>query len=132
MAITAAATTDVASALGEILETVEGLRVFHFVADTVRPPAVVIGQPTLDFVDQSSGFCKATWYFALTVITTRANERAAQADMSKFLLDIATALGGDAPEGILSIEPISARPVSGVSVNGQELPAYELSVRVRA
>jgi hypothetical protein len=52
--------------------------------------------------------------------------------MSKFLLDVVNALDGYVSEDILSIEPLSARPLPGVAVNGQELPAYELSVRIRA
>jgi hypothetical protein len=132
MATTTAQTTDVAAILHGLIESVEGLRVFPFVADTVRPPAAVIGQPTLDFQDQSGGFCKAVWLFPVIIITTRSNDKAAQAEMSKFLLAVVGSLDGDAPDGLLSVEPLSARPLSGVAVNGQELPAYELSVRIRA
>lgn len=132
MSATAAQTTDVAAVLQGLIETVPNLRVYPFVADTVRPPAAVIGQPTVDFADQSGGFCRAVWMFPVTLITTRANERVAQGEMSKLLLDVVTALGGDAPDGVLSVEPTTARPLAGVAVNGQELPAYELSIRVRA
>jgi hypothetical protein len=131
MAGTTQQTTDVATVLHDLIKTVPNVRVYAYVADIVRPPAAVIGQPVIDFADQSSGFCRATWTFSVTLVTTRANERAAQAEMSKLLLDVVTALGGDAPE-VLSIEPLQARPLSGVAVNGQELPAYELSVRIRA
>jgi hypothetical protein len=125
-------TTDVAGVLQGLIEAgVPGLRVYPFIADTVRPPAAVIGQPALDFTDASSGFCRATWTFPVTLITTRSNERAAQAEMSKLLLDVVTALGGDAPS-VLSIEPLDARPLPGVAVNGQDLPAYQLNVRIRA
>lgn len=132
MSATTAQTTDVAAALQGLLETVPKLRVYPFVADTTRPPAAVIGQPTIDFEDQSGGFCRAVWLFPVILITARSNERTAQAEMSKLLLDVVTALGGDAPDGVLSVEPTSARPLSGVAVSGQELPAYELSIRIRA
>ena len=29
-----------------------------YVSDAVRPPAVVIGQPTVDYPDTQSGFCQ--------------------------------------------------------------------------
>jgi hypothetical protein len=131
MAGTTQETTDVATVLHDLIDTVAGVRVYAYVADIVRPPAAVIGQPVIDFTDSSAGFCRATWAFPVTLVTTRSNERAAQAEMSKLLLDVVTALGGDAP-GVLSIEPLEARPLPGVAVNGQELPAYELSVRIRA
>jgi hypothetical protein len=132
MAATTAQTTDVAGVLAGLIESVEGLRVYPYVADTVRPPAAVIGQPSLDFADQSGGFCTAIWLFPVTLITTRSSERAAQAEMSKLLLDVVTALGGDAPDGVASVEPLDARPLPGVAVNGQELPAYQLNIRIRA
>jgi hypothetical protein len=50
--------------------------------------------------------------------------------MSQLILDVVTALEGDAP--VLSVEPLTARPLPGVAVNGQELPAYQLDVRIRA
>jgi hypothetical protein len=131
MAGTAQQTTDVAKVLQDLIEAgVPGLRVYPYIADTVRPPAAVIGQPSIDFTDQSGGFCRAVWLFPVTLLTTRANERVAQAEMSQLILDVVTALEGDAP--VLSVEPLDARPLPGVAVNGQELPAYALSIRIRA
>jgi hypothetical protein len=132
MAGTTQETTDVATVLHDLIKTVPGLRVYPYIADNVRVPAAVIGQPTIDFTDQSAGFCRAVFLFPVTIVTTRSNERAVQAEMSKFLLDVVNALDGYVSEDILSIEPLSARPLPGVAVNGQELPAYELSVRIRA
>lgn len=132
MAGTAVETTDVTTALATLLEGVENLRVYDIVADNIRPPAAVIGQPTIDFTDQSGGFCRAVWLFGLTVITTRSNDRTAQKEMSRLLLDIVTALRGVLPDSLFSVEPLDARPVAGVAVNGQELPAYVLNIRVRA
>jgi hypothetical protein len=131
MASTTMQTTDVATVLHDLIKTVPGIRAYQYVADITRPPAVVIMQPTLDFQDQSAGFCRAVWLFPVVLVTTRSNDRAAQAEMSKLLLDVVNALDGDAA-GVLSIEPLSARPLPGVAVNGQELPAYELSIRIRA
>jgi hypothetical protein len=68
----------------------------------------------------------------VTLITTRSSERAAQGEMSKLLLDVVTALGRATPDGVASIEPLDARPLPGVAVNGQELPAYQLNIRIRA
>ena len=132
MATTTAQTTDVATVLHDLIKTVPGVRAYAYVADIVRPPAVVIGQPTIDFTDQTAGFCRAVWNFPVVLVTTRSNDRAAQAEMSKLLLDVVTALEGDTPADVLSVEPLTARPLPGVAVNGQELPAYELAVRILA
>jgi hypothetical protein len=121
---------DVAGVLAELLEDVPNLRVYAYVADSVRPPAAVVGQPTLDFNDPDSAFCAATWNFPITVMTTRSNDREAQSAMSRLLLDIVNALGEPVP-GILDIQPIDARPVP-VTVSGQELPGYLLNIRIRA
>jgi hypothetical protein len=134
MGATAAQTTDVAGVLHGLIDSVEGLRVYPYVADGVRVPAAVIGQPSIDFADTSGGFCRAVWLFPVTLITARSSERAAQAEMSKLLLDVVTAVGQDVPEStwVLSVEPLDARPLPGVAVNGQELPAYQLNIRIRA
>lgn len=125
-------TSDVAGVLHGLIDSVQGLRVYPYVADTVRPPAAVIGQPEIDFQDPTAGFCKAVWMFPVTLITARANERAAQAEMSQLLLDVVTSLDGPVPQDVLSVEPLTAHPLPGVAVNGQELPAYQLNIRIRA
>jgi hypothetical protein len=130
MATTTQQTVDVAGAIAEVLRSVEGLRVHEVVVDTARPPCVVLGQPDLDFVDPDAGFCAATWSFPVNIITARTDAVAAQREMSQMLLDVVTALGADVP-GIFMIQPLDARPQT-VSVNGQELPSYLLTVRVRA
>lgn len=130
MAVTTAQTVDVAQVLGSLLETVDGLRPYWYVSDTVRPPAAVIGQPDIDFADAQSGFCAATWTFPVTLITSRANDREAQTDMSRLLMLIVAALAEPVP-GVFSVEPQDARP-SAVTVAGQELPAYQMNIRIRA
>jgi hypothetical protein len=130
MATTTQQTVDVAAEIARLLRTVPDLRVHEFVVDTARPPCVVLGQPSLDFVDPGAGFCMATWDFPVNIITARNDAVAAQREMSQMLLDIVAALGADVP-GIFSIQPQEARPQT-VVVNGQELPSYLLTLRVRA
>jgi hypothetical protein len=130
MAVTTAQTVDVAQVLGSLLETVDGLRPYWYVSDTVRPPAAVIGQPDIDFADAQSGFCAATWTFPVTLITSRANDREAQMAMSRLLLDVVAAVAVDAP-GVFDIQPIDARPIP-ITVAGQELPGYTITIRIRA
>jgi hypothetical protein len=130
MAVTAVTTVDVAKVLATLLADVDGLRVHWYMADTVRPPAVVIGQPEIDYADTDSGFCAATWLFPLTVVVARGNDRDAQRATATYLAGIVAALAVDVV-GVHSIEPQTARPIP-VTVSGQELPGYSLTVRVRA
>lgn len=135
MAVTAAQTTDVAQVLGDLLAAVEGVRVYTYVADTTRPPAgggaIIIGLPVLDFLDETAGFCWARWEFPITIATTRANDRDAQAHLSRLVRDVADALDGPAPAGVFSVEPMDARPGTA-ALAGQELPSYQMRVQVRA
>ena len=121
MALTALQTTDVTQVLVGLLETVENLRVYPYVADNVRVPAAVISQPDIDYVDQDAAFCSATWVFPVHLVTSRANDKKAQQDMSALILEVVTSLKADVP-GIFSIEPLNARPIT-VTVNGQDLLA---------
>lgn len=130
MAGAAVETVDVSQMLSSLLESVEDLRVYWYVSDTVRPPAAVIGQPDIDFADSQSGFCAATWLFPVTVVTSRANDRGAQVEMSRLLFDMVSALKADV-EGVHSIEPLDARPIP-ITVSGQDLPGYLLNIRIRA
>lgn len=130
MAITTQQTVDVAQVLQGLLEDIDGLRTYFYVSDTVRPPAVVIAQPFIDYADPDAGFCAATWNFPCTVVVSRSNDREAQRLMSQWLLDITTALKADV-DGVFSIQPIDARPIP-VTVSGQELPGYLLNIRIRA
>lgn len=131
MATTTVQTVDLAGVLEGILNSVDGLRVYWYVADTVRPPAVVIAQPVIDYADPDAGFCSASWSFPCTIVVSRSADREAQRAMSQFLLDIVTALRTAEVDGVLSIDPIDARPIP-VTVSGQELPGYLLNIRIRA
>ena len=91
----------------------------------------MIGQPDIDFIDPDASFCAATWTYGITVVTSRSNDRDAQTEMSRLLLDIVQALSATQPPGVFSVEALDARPIP-VQVSGQELPGYLLTVRVRA
>ena len=131
MAVTTASTSDVSQALAMALADVPGLRVVWYVADTARPPVCIVGLPTIDYIDTQSGFCRATWDYPLTIVAMRNNDREAQSELSRFVSDVSLALDAAEPPGVFEITPTEARPIS-VNVNGQDLPAYELRVRVRA
>jgi hypothetical protein len=131
VAIPVAQAADVAQALVEALETVDGLRATWYVSDAARPPVAVVAQPEIDYTDSTAGFCAAAWTFPVTVVVTRNNDRDAQRDLSRFVNEVALALRDATPDGVLSIDPLDARPTT-VTVSGQELPAYELRVVVRA
>lgn len=131
MTATRLQTDDVAGALATTLAGIAGLRVYTYVADNFRPPGVVIGQPVIDYADPDAGFCSASWSFPCTIVVSRSTDREAQRAMSQFLLDIVTALRTAEVDGVLSIDPIDARPIP-VTVSGQELPGYLLNIRIRA
>src|SRR5262245_25159148 len=126
MALTSSQTVDLSQVLASVLAEVDGLRTYWYVADTVRPNACVIGQPDIDYGDQLSGMCSATWTFPLTLITTRSDDRQAQLTMSRLLADVTAAIGAADVAGVLEMTPVDARPQPGVTVQGQELPAYLL------
>jgi len=130
VAVTTKAGADVAQALQAALSGVEGLRVSWYVADTARPPIAIIAQPTIDYTDQSAGFCAASWDFPITIIVSRNGDREAQLALSRLVSEIAQALQEDATPGVF-IAPISARPLA-VNLAGQDVPAYELRALVRA
>lgn len=131
MAVSDATITDTADLLAGILASIDGLRVYPYVADTFRPPGVVIGLPTIDYVDPLSGFCTATYDHPLTVLVARNNDREAQRDLARWVTQIVTTLRDSSTPGARSIEPQEARPGSH-TVNGQELPGYTVRVLVRA
>lgn len=123
-------TVVVAEEIATLLGGVAGLRVHWYVSDTTRPPAVVIGQPDIDYADPSASFCDAVWLFPLTIVVARNSDREAQTLMSRLLLEIVQALNTDVP-GLFSVQPLIARPIT-VTIGSQELPGYSLDVRVRA
>ena len=122
---------DVAKVLANILGGIPKVRVHSYVADTTRVPAIVIGLPDVSWVDEDAGPCWATWTYPLTLVVARSNDRDAQADLSRLLDDTATALAKADPDELTTVEPLNATPAT-VTVAGQELPGYTLTVRVRA
>lgn len=131
MAVTDVASIDISQELAEILTGVEDLRPYWYVSDAVRPPAIVIGLPSVDYTDTLSGFCKSTWSYPLTLVVGRNNDREAQLALSHYLQLVTTALAHATVPSIQLIEPVDARPIT-VTVSGADLPGYSLNVRVRA
>ena len=105
-------------ALAGMLEPITDLRVYAYVADTFRPPGVVIAQPDVDFADGQSGYCRATWMYPLTIVVSRSNDREAQSDLSRLLLEVARALDSTPPPGVFSVEPLDGHPTTA-NVAGQ-------------
>jgi len=132
MAVTTNQTADVAQALADVIDTVDGLRVVWWISDAARPPVAVIAQPEIDYVDASAPFCFASWTFPVVVVVNRNQDRDAQRELSRFVSEVAGALDdATPPAGVFDITPLTARP-STVTVAGADMPAYELRVRVRA
>jgi hypothetical protein len=129
MVTTTVQTHDLAQAIADVLDGV--VRCYWYVSDLVRPPAVVIALPSVDYEDTLSGFCSATWVFPLTLVVSRNGDRETQVALSRTLQEITTALGSAVVPGVYTLEPISARPAT-VTVSGQELPGYNIQVRIRA
>lgn len=130
MAVTTARLGDVAATLATLLDAIPGLRSYAHVPDTFRPPGVVIGLPTINYADSSGGFCSASHDFPLTLIVARTSDRDAQAELSRFLAEIVSALDLATPTDV-TIRPQTATPTTA-SVGGLELPAYALRVLVNA
>lgn len=124
-------TTDVAETLAEVLAGVDDLRVYAYVADNFRPPGAVIMQPEIDYADQTATFCRATWSFPVGVVVSRNQDRASQSALAAMVAEIATALYDADVPSLFSIEPLNAIPQT-VTVAGQDLPGYLITVRVRA
>lgn len=127
MAVSDATFADTAAMLADALDGIDGLRVYAYVADTFRPPGVVVGLPSIDYLDPLAGFCGSTFEHALTLVVARANDRASQADLSGFVAAVAQALRDNVPD----VELVDAIP-GPINVNGTELPGYTMRVRVRA
>lgn len=130
MPATTAQIVDVAQALTGRLKAVEGLRSYWYVADTARPPLAVVNPPEIDYRDSSGGFCRAVWRFTIEIVVSRNDDRAAQTTMSRLLTDAVMALSSDVDDGIV-VEPLDARPAT-ITLAGQDLPGYLLTVQVRA
>lgn len=131
MATTTVQTTDLAQLIADRLSTIDGLRVHWYVSDAVRPPSVVIGQPSVDYSDTAAGFCSAVWSFPLTLVVSRNSDREAQLALSRFLQAIVTTLADTEADGVSDVAPIAARPIT-VTVSGAELPGYAIDVNVYA
>lgn len=131
MAVTTSTISDVSQGLASALAAVEDLRVYWYVADSARVPLVVVSLPDIDYTDSGAGFCQARWDYTLTIVVSRNADRTAQEALSRMVQEVATALNDAEPEGVFSIEPIGANPVTA-TIAGSELPGYQMRVQVRA
>lgn len=135
MAVTTAQHFDVSQALATALAGVGGARVYAYVADTTRPAAeggaIVIGLPSIDWSDEASTFCWATFDVPLAVVTLRNNDRAAQQELSRLVRDVAVALQSAEIPGVFDVQMLDARPGS-TTISGAEYPSYTVRVQVRA
>lgn len=133
MPVSTATTLDVSQVLAACLADIPGLRVEAYLADKSRPPVAIIGQPTIDWLDPEAGFCWATWEFPVLIVVARNSDRDAQADLARLVQAVAAALDGAdlTGAGVFSIRPMDARPTVA-TIGGQDLPAYQLRVQVRA
>jgi hypothetical protein len=135
MAVTTATTVDVAQVLSAALADVDGLRVEPRPSDKARPPVAIIAQPSIDYRDPEAGFCRATYEFPIAIVTASNNDRDAQLELWR--LADAAALAVDRYDtggtGVFSMTVLRSDPLpGGVTIAGQELPAYQLRVQVRA
>jgi hypothetical protein len=131
MGVTTAQTYDVAQVLADLIGAVDDIRVVWWISDASRPPVAIIAQPEIDYADPDAPFCFATWLFPVAVVVNRNNDRDAQRDLSRLVNEVVLALDVPPPDGVHEISALTARPTT-VAVSGQDLPAYELRVRVRA
>jgi hypothetical protein len=131
MSVTKTRTRDVAAALSAALSNVTGLRVYSYVADTFRPPGVVIGSPERNYADDSAPFGLTAFTFPLALIHSRNTDRDAQEALDDFVDAVAVALDATQEPLLFSVEPQSAY-AQPITVAGQELPGYVMRVLVRA
>jgi hypothetical protein len=131
MAVGTAVGIDIASVLEELVGSVEGLRAYRYVADNFRPPGAVIALPTIDYDDPAAPFGASSWSYPIAVIVSRNQDRAAQDALARMLAEVVAVVDGANVAGVISVDVISATPAA-LTVSGQELPAYNVRVRVRA
>lgn len=133
MAVTDRTTVDVAPVLAEALANVAGMRVEWYASDKARPPVAVIGLPVIDWADPEAGFCWATWEFPILVVTARNSDKEAQIELARLVRDCALALehADLAGSGLFSVALMDARPTAA-TIGGQDLPAYNMRIQVRA
>lgn len=124
----------VAEALAGVIGTVEGLRSYAYMPDTFVAPGAVVGQPDMLLEGGTrTTFCTVEWSYPITLAVARGSERQAQLDLFGFLDGIVEAINADPQLGgaAMTATVTDARPVTA-SVNGQDLPAYTVNIRVLA
>jgi hypothetical protein len=131
MAVTTATTVDIASVLEQLLNEVEGLRAYRYISDAARVPCAIVSLPTITWNDPDSAFCSSSWAFGVSLVVSRANDRASQDALSRMVSEVAQVLDGAEVDGLFSVEMQTAVPTT-ITMSGVESPAYNLSVLIRA
>jgi hypothetical protein len=131
MAVSTLQATDLTAVLEEILKTVPDLRVYRYVVDSFRPPGAIVTLPTITYNDPEAGYCASTWEFGVSLIVSRTNDRAAQDALSRMVSEVAQAVDSARVDGLVSLQMLTATPTM-ITVSGQESPAYNLVIQIRA
>jgi len=122
---------DIAEALAAAL-SVAGVRTYAYNPDTFVPPGIVVGQPTMDW-ESDRTFCTLTWVFPITVAVSRNTDREAQSALFDTVAQIADVLADDHDlGGLVQTSRLLAAAPTTVTANGQEFPAYLLTVNILA
>jgi len=122
---------DIAEALAAAL-SVAGVRTYAWLPDTFVPPGIVVGQPAMDWQTERT-FCTQVWVFPITVAVSRNSDREAQAGLYDVVEAVAEVLSDDHDlGGLVQTSRLTTAVPTVVSANGQEFPAYQLTVNILA
>ncbi len=112
--------SDVRDSLNVALKTVQGLRVYSDLGESMDPPAAIVGPPRLNWEAQCPGPTSARF---LVYVVVGADERALE-NLWRWV-----ELAADALDGVLDATVIRADPGTFNS-GGNDLPSYEITVEV--
>ena len=122
---------DIAEALAAAL-SVAGVRTYAYNPDTFVPPGIVVGSPAMDW-ETDRTFCTRVWVFPITVAVSRNSDREAQSALFDVVDAIADALADDHDlAGLVQTSRLLAAAPTTITANGQEFPAYQLTVNILA
>jgi hypothetical protein len=123
---------DIAEALAAAL-AVAGVRTYAYAPDTFAPPGIVVGSPAMDWQTAERTFCSQVWAFPVTVAVSRNTDREAQSGLFDVVDAIAEVLADDHDlGGLVQTSRLMTAVPTTVTANGQEFPAYQLTVNVLA
>ena len=122
---------DIAEALAAAL-SVAGVRTYAYLPDVFAPPGIVVGQPAMDW-ESDRTFCTRVWVYPITVAVSRNSDREAQSALFDVVDAIADTLSDDHDlGGLVQTSRLTTAVPTTVTANGQEFPAYELTVNILA